>query len=398
MEAAWRAVYRADPEAQFFLSWDWLNGVFEDHPGKCMVLMARGPHDDRPLAFLPLRCSTAWSSSQELIRNELHFAGRLSWGDYGGVLCLPDWEEAALPELARFLKRMSWSHLYLKEFRISDRRFDLFMAPFADERLAVESRTSLINHGTTNNLVCPYIDLPPSFEDYLSTRLSTNTRQRMRRFLRKVESSGGEYQVTAATEETRERDVGILELLWSDTWKGRKGPETEWRAAKHARIVGRGLKENLARLIILWRAGKPVGAVASFLDREKSRVLFFVSGRDRNFDAIPGGLVLHGYNIRWAIENAFRTYDFLRGDEPYKFQLGAERAYLRSMLVRTKSRGNLNGRLDSSSLEEALQIAIDFAKQGEDRLSLAACRQILALWPGNPHGTRLLRLLTGEGG
>jgi hypothetical protein len=391
LETAWNTVYQSDPEAQFFLSWRWLAGVLEKYPGEWLVLAAYGA-DSTALGFLPLRRKTFWSKSRECLRNELHFAGRAFWADYGGILCVSGHEESVLSALAAHLKQMDWSHLYLKEFRISERRFELFMAPFDDERLTVESRTSIINNGQTDNLVCPYVDLPATFDAYLAEKLSGNTRQKLRRFLRKIESSP-EYKITTATAATQARDLPILETLWSGMWSDHKGSETKRLAAKYKMIVQRGLDDDLARLTVLWYGDKPVGALASFLDWEKSRLLFFVTGRDEKFLELPVGLVLHASNIRWAIENGLRTYDFLRGNEAYKYSFGAAEFRLKYQLIRTHSGVNLNGKLDPVCITEALGLAISFAKRKHMKEALAACRQILAAWPEDALANRLLKAL-----
>ena len=178
------------------------------------MLVARDA-DGTCLGFLPLQRKTVWSKSCQRLRNEIHFAGRLFWADYGGILCLPDHEEAVLAAFASHLKQMDWSHMYLKGFRVSERRYALFMEPFADDRLIVETLTSIINDGATDNLVCPYVDLPDTFEAYLADRLSSNTRQKTRRLLRKLDASP-EYKITTTTAATQARDVEILETLWHE--------------------------------------------------------------------------------------------------------------------------------------------------------------------------------------
>ena len=57
------------------------------------VLVARDD-DGSYLGFLPLRVKTVWSRSRQQLRNELQFAGRLFWADYGSVLCRPEHEDA----------------------------------------------------------------------------------------------------------------------------------------------------------------------------------------------------------------------------------------------------------------------------------------------------------------
>jgi len=73
------------------------------------------------------------------------------------VLCHPDHEETVLPGFAQHLLKMNWERIRLKGFRSSDRRYEMFMKPFDDERLIVEPLTSFGNEGVTDNLICPYI-------------------------------------------------------------------------------------------------------------------------------------------------------------------------------------------------------------------------------------------------
>jgi len=391
LRTAWDTIYQSDPEAQFFLSWQWLAGALESYPGKWLVLVAYSA-DGTHLGFLPLRQKTVWSKSRQQLRNELQFAGRLFWADYGGILCLPEHEEAVLGAFAAYLKQLHWSHFYLKGFRISDRRFGLFMTPFADERFIVESMTSTINEGETDNLVSPYIDLPNTFDAYLAEKLSNNTRQKLRRFLRKLESSS-EYQFTTTNAATQARDVQILETLWSKMRSEQKGANTQRLAMKYGTIVQRGLEDETCHLLMLWHGDTPLGVLASFVDWYKSRLLFFVSGRDEDFRKLPVGLILHACNVRWAIEHGIRTYDFLRGNEPYKYSLGATDMRLQYPLVRTQSGTNPNGKLDPGCIDEALRLAEDFARRDRTQRAVTVCHQVLATAPGHEAAQRLLDTL-----
>src|SRR5262249_32676675 len=149
-----------------------------------------------------------------------------------------------------------------------------------------------------------------------------NTRQKINRFLRKLESSSV-YQITTTSAATQSRDVKILEQLWGNIWSERKGSDSERLITMYGMIVRCGLEDEIEHVCVLWHGEAPIGVLASFVDWEKSRLLFFVSGRDENFRDLLVGLVLHAWNIRWAIEHGLRTYDFLRGNEPYKYSLGA---------------------------------------------------------------------------
>ena len=386
---AWDDVYDRDPEAHFFLSWRWLAGVLESYPGEWLILVARGG-DGGCLGILPLQLKTVWSQSRQRVRNELHFAGRLFWADYGGVLCLPDHEGDVLPALAFHLLGMNWSQLVLKGFRISDRRFQRFMETFGDNRVEVETMTSVINQGETDNLVCPYVDLPDTFEAYLSERLSSNTRQKTRRLLRTLEASD-QYAITTSNAATRAKDVTILETLWHRMWSPLKGPDTSRLATQYARIVARGLEDDLARLLVLWHGDAPVGALASFVDWKKSRLLFFLAGRDESFHDVPVGLVLHMHNIDWAIRHGIRTYDLLRGNEPYKYSLGALDIRLKYPLISTTSGTNLNGNLDPGCVGESIRLSEDLLKDNRTLEAMTVCHQVLTTTPGHEQAKHLLR-------
>ena len=197
-------------------------------------------------------------------------------------------------------------------------------------------------------MISPYVDLPDTFEAYLSDTLSSNTRQKVRRFLRRVEGDD-DYKLTTTTPETGGRDVALLVKLWADDWLATKGDATERLSQMYGTIVERGLRDGLVHMTVLWHRGQPIATHASFVDREKSRLLFFVTGRDESFNELPAGLMLHAYNVKWAIEQGLRTYDLLRGDEPYKFSLGAVASQLLYPVVRTTSGVDINRQLTTTS-------------------------------------------------
>jgi len=50
-----------------------------------------------------------WSRSRAEFGTKLEAAGRLSWAQYTGFVCMPGWEEKALVALATALKALPWS-------------------------------------------------------------------------------------------------------------------------------------------------------------------------------------------------------------------------------------------------------------------------------------------------
>jgi CelD/BcsL family acetyltransferase involved in cellulose biosynthesis len=59
------------------------------------------------------------------------------------------------------------------------------------------------------------------------------------------------------------------------------------------------------------------------------------SGMDTRYNEYSPGWVLLGELLKWANENGRQAFDFMRGDEDYKFRFGAQkRDVLRVTLTR----------------------------------------------------------------
>ncbi len=328
----WNAVYIADVEAQFFLSWDYLAQVFARHKDNwCVVAVGPASTPANYYAFMPLRLRKRYSKSRDRQVTEVHMAGSLSWADYTGFICRPDYEQA-IARLGVAVRDIHWQRLYLKNIRASEARLSLFMSHFEapDFRCKYRTRTSATDG--INLLISPRADLVDSFDAYLSSKLSSNTRQKIRRILRKVESTEQLEIIESATAH-HGRDIDAVIALWKLRWSERKGDNVESLARQYGEILRQSSAAGNLYMPMLWHAGKPVAGVASFVDWQKKTLLFFVAGRDENFAVVPAGLALHAHSIRWAIENGLQTYDFLRGDEDYKYSFGATDQHIKYIVV-----------------------------------------------------------------
>jgi len=322
LQSNWDSVYAADPESQFFLSWIWLAQLLTRRPENWCVLAARQTaSSDDYVAFLPLRLSKRFSKSRNATVDEVHMCGN-HWADYTGLICRPEFDESAIPALATYLKKMNWAKLHFENIRASDRRIELLTRPFASSEFRTSYRKRTSETDGTNNLICPVVTLPGNLDDYLQDILSAKTRQKYRRFMRKVDASS-DIEIVESRIETRERDLDALASFWKARWISRKGKKVDILAGKYRKIVEQGLEGNIVYLSLLLVSGRPVAAHASFVDKEKMCLLFFVAGRDISWNGLPSGFILHIDTIRWAIENGLQTYDLLRGNEPYKYSLGA---------------------------------------------------------------------------
>jgi CelD/BcsL family acetyltransferase involved in cellulose biosynthesis len=59
-----------------------------------------------------------------------------------------------------------------------------------------------------------------------------------------------------------------------------------------------------------------------------NRIWVYNSGMDRRFNDLSAGWVLLGYLLEWANANNRTEFDFMRGDEEYKFRFGGVDGFL----------------------------------------------------------------------
>lgn len=336
MRSEWDAVYVADPEAQYFLSWAWLSPWLAAMKTPWMILVARTDDENgRPVAFLPLRFRRN-TETQQKHRKEVLMAGNCS-ADYSGILCDPHFQDQAVPELGRYLKKQNWDLCEFQYVSMSRKRRQMFLSRFSRRDFELSEVTRELNRDGINNHVCPRVALPDDFDTYLETKVGRNTRQKIRRFLRKIDDEGSGFRIEIADNESVNRALDILQELWLAKWGAHKGPNRDGIISNMRGLLAAAHKQGTLFLPVLWQGDEPLGALGTYVDQIKRAMLFNVAGCRTDINNPAPGLVLHAFSIRHAIEQRITTYDFLRGDEPYKYTFGAEDHQLSSITIRHRN-------------------------------------------------------------
>jgi tetratricopeptide (TPR) repeat protein len=395
LEDNWNAVYDADPEAQIFLSWKWLSGWLAHSEGPWFILAAKARDSaDAPyVAFFPLRLQTTIEKSGVL--GEVRMAGRFS-ADYTGIVCAPDAENKVIPAFARHIKQMHWARFNLDNVRMSERRFRLLLAYFPKANFQVTEVNRVDNVDGTDFTRCPYAALPTDWDSYLLS-LSTNRRQKTRRLLRLVEAAG-EYRITVSTAETFARDLKTLLRFWEIKWRPRKGDSTDILVRSNTIMLTRSFQSGLVFLPTFWHGDRPVAALATLIDERKRTLACYMTGRDETFEGPSPAGMLHAFSIRYAIENGFSEYDFVRGNASYKYSYCSAERKIHCILVETRNGKNLGDRIDPRSVPEVLQQATALHQKGQVAEAECGYRRILDVQPKHADALhRLGQLLAAKG-
>lgn len=171
--------------------------------------------------------------------------------------------------------------------------------------------------------VCPVIELPETFEEYLST-LDKKQRHELRRKQRRAEAEAEiEWYVVGPEHDLHEEMERFLELMAASHPEKAAFLENPRNLAFFRNFMPVTFERGWLKLSFLKIDGK---AAASYCDFDYgNRILVYNSGLLPDWHGhLSAGIVLLTRNIRDAIESKRAIFDFLRGDETYKYRMGAK--------------------------------------------------------------------------
>ena len=311
----WERLHAASPAHALFVSTIWHRawataccGAPEDHS----VLSVR--QDGELIAITPIHET----------EGGVTFSIDFNVTDYQDLLTAPGAERVAWESVLRFGRASGWTRVDLVGLREDSPSTSL---------IAELCRIDGWRQTQTDWDVSPYLALPRSWDEYLGGLGKKNRHELRRKFHRLEEGGTVEYEVIERWDEDTATAVDtFLDLM-------EKSSEEKARfLTDERRTFLRTMSEATAdagalRLCFLRIDGVRVSATLNFADGD--RWLLYNSGYDPEYRRQSVGLLLKAWSIGYAIENGFREYDFLRGDEAYKYDLGGlDRKLYRYVLER----------------------------------------------------------------
>lgn len=253
--------------------------------------------------------------------SNLSFVGNTETFDYNDFMIRPGWEVDFFGVLMGWLEREDFKVLKLPSLIESSPTL---------EYLPVLARQRGYSVEISEEDVTPGLELPESWDDYL-TGLSKKNRHELRRKLRRLESAENWrwYCVQGAEEVTARLDdfMGLMRQSAPD----KAAYMTGEREAFFRRITHRTAELDLLRLFFLEMDGQDVASSLCF-DYNGTRFLYN-SGYNPDYAYYSVGLLLNALCLREAIEQGKTYFDFLRGPEPYKYHLGGLNRTIYHMVV-----------------------------------------------------------------
>jgi CelD/BcsL family acetyltransferase involved in cellulose biosynthesis len=169
-----------------------------------------------------------------------------------------------------------------------------------------------------DDMSCWRSELPDDWDRFLST-LSKSRRERTRALLRRAIDTGRATVHRVTTHGDLERAFGVLVDLHQKRRQSlsQSGCFASARFTAFHREMAAALLDS-GQLRMMWTEleGRPISAEYSFVGGDT--VYYYQGGFEPQLaDARPGWLSF-AVSLKLAIEEGYRNYDFLRGDESYK--------------------------------------------------------------------------------
>ncbi|HZU11587.1 MAG TPA: GNAT family N-acetyltransferase [Chloroflexota bacterium] len=299
----WDSLLAASYDTRFFLTSTW-HRLWWDHFGGGDGYFVTARDGDALIGLLPL---------QILEGGIVTLTGDWNVSDYmDGLACRDD---------AQAILRALW------ETALSDlpwRSLDLHHVPSGSPTIAVLGDLLGDRVQIEEEQVCPVALLCNSWDGYLQM-LSKKQRHEIRRKLRRA-TDGAEWSYrTAATEDDIDRDMPVFFRLHELSAREKARFMTPDMRQYFVAVARTFLRAGNLRLSVFRRAGVDIAATMSFLYRD--RYLLYNSGYDPSFAAHSPGIAAVALAMQQAIEEKAVAFDFLSGDEPYKYQFGATNTY-----------------------------------------------------------------------
>jgi CelD/BcsL family acetyltransferase involved in cellulose biosynthesis len=166
---------------------------------------------------------------------------------------------------------------------------------------------------------CPYIPLPGDWETYLVS-IDKKQRHEIRRKMRRIEETDVpvRWYILDQPDHMEAEIDDFLNLMAQDREK--QAFLTEVMRSQMRAMVKAAFEAGWLQLAFLEIDGEKAAGYLNF-DYD-SHIWVYNSGMDFRFGTYSPGWVLLGYLLKWANDHGRQAFDFMRGNEDYKYRFG----------------------------------------------------------------------------
>lgn len=308
LESEWNTLLRQSPTDTVFLTWEWQSLWWEAYQaGELFIVTVR----DTEAALIGIApwFIEAGEGGERVVRG----IGCVDVTDYVDMIYRPDCASQVFEAAADMLRqhadrfdRINICNIHESSVTIAGLSRALEACGFIVERAFQE--------------VCPVIRLNGTFEKYIEG-LDKKNRHELRRKLRIAYGTPNlDWHIVTPDDDLEAATDKFLALMAQSTQEKALFLENQ-RHVRFFRSVLPAMQRNgWLQLAFLTHVGEPAAAYVNFV--YNGRVMVYNSGISVSHGHLSPGIVLLAFLIQYATEQGYTEFDFLRGNEEYKYRMG----------------------------------------------------------------------------
>ncbi len=313
----WNRLVHSSRSSTIFLTYDWQTTWWRylGH-GELWIVAFRRQATGELVGIAPLYLFED-ESGETAGKRRFSLVGCIEVSDYLDLIIAKGWESAVSRSLLNWLysdDAPAWDFLDLCNLPEDS----LTYREFADQAAERATKVEVFRED-----VAPQFDLPAHYETYLSEQVDKKQRHEIRRKQRRAEREAdiGFYMV--GPEHCLEAEVDDFIALQ----RASREDKSEFMTPEMHRFFMAAARSmfdaGYLRLWFLTINGEKAAALFAF-EYEK-RYLLYNSGYDPDaYAQLSPGWVLLAYCIQYTIAAGGRRFDFMQGDEAYKYRFGSK--------------------------------------------------------------------------
>ncbi len=317
----WKELLARDPDRHIFATPEWNKVWWEEFgAGKDLFVVTVRRAEDL-VGIVPLY--RKFEGDRRIVR----FLGGVQLTDYLGPICSLDDRADVAAALVSWLgtDEIAWDEFDAHNMPV----------PFGfGEFLVAHADRAGFDFSVEQEETSAVLPLPGSWDEYLDM-LDSKERRELRRKRRRFAREVPDATVRRATDESLDRDLKYFVELHRGA-EGHKGhfmkPEV---ATFFDRLAHALMSHGWLRLDLLEIGDRPVASTFSF--ELGGTFYLYNSAYEPELKRLSPGVVLVSRLIEESIDRGLKRFDFLRGEERYKYQLGAEAVPLNNERIFNRS-------------------------------------------------------------
>lgn len=329
LAAEWNPLLNKSTSNTLFLTHQWQSTWWRHlGEGDLWILAWRQASSGKLVAITPFYCIQFDESAgpEYAGKRQLNIVGCIEVSDYLDLIIADGWEETIYPALLQWLQSdaaPAWDLLDLCNLPDWSPTHRVLPALLQQAGLAVR---------VFKEDVAPQFRLPLRFEEYLSTQVDKKQRHEIRRKMRRAEREATVGFHLYGPGQNLEAEVDDFIALQ----RASRADKSEFMTPQMRRFFHAAAQTLDAagwlRLCFLTLNGEKTAALFAF--EYDGHFLLYNSGYDPDAHAhLSPGWVILAYAIQYAIAIGCHRFDFMQGDEAYKYHFGSEDALVMRVIA-----------------------------------------------------------------